>query len=148
MARRWTPESRRLELIQQLHDGSRDILQVAELLNMDLVSLAQLAGDEQLATTASTLRQLGHWRLESFLARYQIHAIARLVELSNQTDDLELARKASVDLVKANLTTPPSLGAMPQGPGSAEPAVDTMRVLEMLSELGGPGTSREEEQKS
>lgn len=144
MRKRWTKKAQKDELIRQVHDGSRDIAEVAQQLNMDLVGLSDLAQDEQFGSTASALRLLSQWRLESFLNRYQIHAIARLVELSNQTEDLELARKASVDLVKANLRSPGLPTAAVAQTDHDNPTVDTSEVLQMLGQLGVAGQTGSE----
>ncbi len=133
-----TPSSPALvELIGRMHEGEQDLRQVADALGVSLPELAALADEPRFGRIAAALRLLGRCRVESFLSRYQVHAIARLVQLADQTEDPELARKAAVDLIKADLGEPRAGKASAAVPTDTPEALNTAQVLAQLERLGG-----------
>ena len=133
-----TPSSPALvELIGRMHEGEQDLRQVADALGVSLPELAALADEPRFGRIAAALRLLGRCRVESFLSRYRVHAIARLVQLADQSEDPELARKAAVDLIKADLGEPRAGKASAAPLAEAPEALNTAQVLAQLERLGG-----------
>lgn len=126
--------SRRKEtIVRAIVEGDRDVTEAAAALGVDVTELANLA-DDRVLRTVELMRHLSQMRNEQFLDRFRIHAIVRLVQLVDQREDPELARKACVDLLRADLTKQ-SRRRLSVTVEESEP-VDTDAVLAMLREIG------------
>jgi len=133
----------RRQLIESLFRGDDQLAEVAEAMSVAITDLADVADDEMVVRTIRLLRMVGDVRLEQFFRPLRLHAMTRLLELCSQTENLELARKASVDLLKADMD---SLAEHAKGLGvwaSDEPVDDPpelmARALQIISQRGGAG---------
>lgn len=136
----WRPSKRRRALIQHLCEGDHELGEIAGMLGIDLAALAKLADDAKVLRALDLLRRLEGLRNELLLSRYRGYAVAGLVKVIDEAEDPDLARKAAVDLLKADLTTTvtdpdPSKGSGGASHGDAEP-IDAASVLAALGELG------------
>ena len=128
------PRRKTDQLVLLVYQADRDLRELAEAMNLSLKQLAALAADEQVARTLGGLRELAEMQSRLIVSRCRVTAAARLVELAGQTDDGELARKASVDLLKLDpLPAEPSPGAMPDGPSAPLDEAKLLAALEKMN---------------
>lgn len=136
---RWTPARRRL-LLEALCQADDDVPAIVRSLEIRLPDLAALADDAQLHAAMDMAERLYAFRSAQYLRRYQVHAVTRLIQLANQDDDAELARKASVELLKADFD--PHVGRWRGNRGDTSAcadeaaSLDTQAVLDALERLG------------
>ena len=90
-------------LLDDLFNGCHDLGALAHRHGMALEDLAKWANQPGNLKTLTSLADLADMQTQVLISRARISAVARLIELSNQDDSPELARKASVDLLKIDL---------------------------------------------
>jgi hypothetical protein len=145
MPRTPSRKTRRRELIERICLDGEEVAELARSLSLGWTDLVEVGRDPQCADAAAALLTLAQWRFDCFLLRYQVHAIVRLVELSAQRDDMELARRASVDLLKVTGSSGWSAAGGDDSGSAAPPAdgtpADSGDLLAALKQLGATGAT-------
>ncbi|MHB1158118.1 MAG: hypothetical protein ACYC26_14930 [Phycisphaerales bacterium] len=100
---------RREELLMNLWTQGADLHEIAGTMKVSLAELSELASDRMFRRTLRRLCALGNMRSRLMTSRYRVHAAAKLVALVGEGEG-EVARKASVDLLKMGLTARPRKG--------------------------------------
>lgn len=90
-------------LIELLLEGNYSPRQIAELLDLTMSELAALCARQDVVDRLRHLSQLADQRAQLLLSHYRATIIARLISIATEGDPGEPARKACVDLIKANL---------------------------------------------
>lgn len=129
-----TLPKRRDALVLRVYQAEEDLRELAESLGVDLRALAKLALDPQVVQALRGLRELAESQSQLILSRCRMTAAAKLVELAGQNDDGELARKASVDLLKLDLLPKPD--PHDEKPDAEPRRISPTKVLEALERIG------------
>ncbi len=122
-------------LVFRVYRADEDLRQLADSLGINLQKLAKLAIDPKVACTLRGLRELAESQSQLILSRCRMTAAAKLVELAGQSEDGELARKASVDLLKLELLPRSNTPVEPTSAAS-KPRVSQTKILEALERMG------------
>ena len=126
----------RQQLLELLAQGHTDLNTLCEQMDMPAAKIGALLQDAQAMRQVHGLRLLMDCQTQMIVSRYRVAAAARLVALSNQQEDPELARKASVDLLKMNLMPGEPNAAADDTPKVKMPS--TRAVVGALEKLGKP----------
>ena len=121
-------------LVEQLLEGTLRPAEIAAQVGLSLAELAAWAADPANARTLEGLARLADTRAQMLLSGYRAAAAVRLIEIATDKEKGELARKACVDLLRADLGVfgPPGTGSSDTPP----PAPDEHAILEALERLG------------
>ena len=123
-------EGREAALLLRVYEAKEDPRGVAEGFGMTLEELALWAGRERTMRALRGLRLVADMQTQLILSRYRLTAAAKLVQLAGQDESAETARRACVDLLKAELS-------FPEGEvGDAGEVADPREVLEALGRMG------------
>lgn len=129
-------------VMHRLLEGESDVQALAKAVGVSVEKLAGWAERPEARRRLSGLRWLADMQAQMILSRYRVTAAARLVQLAGQQEDAELARKACVELLKADLagragrdTGEPDRNAGDPA-DSAPSAKEQANVLKALEQLG------------
>ncbi|MEX2672545.1 MAG: hypothetical protein WD294_10585 [Phycisphaeraceae bacterium] len=134
MPRPFKNDTRQARLLMRIYEAEQDPRSVAEGFDMTLEELAKWAGQQRTMHALKGLRLVADMQTQLILSRYRLTAAARLVQLANQDDSGELARKACVDLLKTELTFTTTETEEPTKADA--PPISETQVLKALEELG------------
>lgn len=129
-------EEREAALLLRIYEAECDPQELAESAEMSLEELSRWAGRERTVRALRGLRLVADMQVQLLVSRYRLNAAAKLVSLSGQKENLELARKASVDLLKADLKLPEVNEAAAGEAEQDKPVVDEEKLLRTLRKLG------------
>lgn len=121
--------------LEDLVAGELGPRELAARTGRSLTEIAEWAAEPSGARLLETLARLEDYRTRMVVARYRVNAAAVLIGLSTQREDVELARKACVDLLRIAMDTmPPSGAEAPNGTTVTPP--DEAAIITALEALG------------
>ncbi len=126
--------SRTQQLLERLFEGQLAPAELARQMGIGLDDLARWAAEPNNASTLSSLARLADLRAQMLLSSYRANAAIRLIEIASTGETSEIARKACVDLLQANL----GVFAEHDDESAAEqqPVVSEEAIRAMFAELG------------
>lgn len=97
-------------LIKRMFDADCSPADLAAELGLTLADLAQWASDPRNLAALESLARLADIRAQMVVSRYRAHAAGQLIQIGTSSTQSDLARKACVDLLNADLHpfAPPS----------------------------------------
>ena len=101
----WAQRKQR-QLIEDVLGARHDVLELAEAHGLKPDELAAWANDTDTQRLLRGLCDLADLQTQFLLSRYRLLAASRLIRLATQEGEGESARKACVDLLKADLKLP------------------------------------------
>ncbi|MGI9012967.1 MAG: hypothetical protein ACR2GY_01815 [Phycisphaerales bacterium] len=125
-------------IISAIVEAQVDLNGLAEAGECSLEQLAAWIATVDHRQTLQALSDLADTCTQMLVNRYRAAAAARLFELANQDDPkmLETARKACVDLLRADLNPPPVEDSERAGDHRRTSAGNDARILASLERLG------------
>lgn len=91
-------------LIQRIVDGNRTPAELAEELGLSLADLATWASNARNLSCLEHLARLADIRAQMVVSNYRATAAAQLIRIAASSTESDLARKACVDLLAADLS--------------------------------------------
>jgi len=127
------------ELVEAMVEAETSPSEIASRLEVELDRLSALAAEESTLRTLRGLARLADVRAQMLLSKYRANAAAHLIAIASAEEPSELARKACVDLLHANLDV---FDSALEGDDSkpSQSAPDEKTILAALEELGGRQT--------
>lgn len=143
--RRRSSRKRDAELLERMITSDAPPRELAETMGMRVMDLIDWAARPENATRLAALVRLTDMHTQMLISRYRTHAALQLAQLAAHEDGGELARKACVDLLKAQVSpvdADDSAASRDRGcnrhGSAAEPprAPDAKAILEALEQIG------------
>ena len=125
-------KKRRAALVRDLLAAKHDVVDIAEAHRLTLDELADWAREEETRRRLSGLCSLADAQAQLMISRYRLMVAHRLIRHATQEEQLELSRKACVDLLKLH---PWPVSAEGAGDEEDDPTA-VMRAL-LAAEEGG-----------
>lgn len=127
-------QPRTQQLLEGFFEGQLAPAELALQMGIGLDDLARWAAEPNNASTLSSLARLADLRAQMLLSSYRANAAIRLIEIASTGEASEIARKACVDLLQADLGVFASrdLESAPE----QQPVVNEDAIRAMFTELG------------
>lgn len=137
--RRSRSRPRRLTILDHVLEANLTPMQIAQKLGVSMADLADWIADPRNVRIVQGYVRLADLRAQILVSTYRAAATIRLINIAGDTESPELSRRASIDLLRAEL---PAIGlkslddADSAGLTSSARAPSEAAILRTLEELG------------
>lgn len=135
---RWRTNATARRVVDRLAEADATPEDIARDLNLTVDQVAELALTDQSIASLQRRARLNELRARMMLSRFRANAVVNLISAASPGEPTELARKAAVDLLKADLRVfEEDKSSPPETDREVTPAAPSEEVvLRALEQLG------------